>query len=246
MANLIIDAGNTATKVSVILSGRILSKQTTADFSLSNISSILKQYKIERAIVSSVINFPAVTLQELNKKADLLILDHNTPLPLKNKYKTPETLGKDRLACAAGLSLLYPKTNCLSVDLGTCAKFDFVSKGNAYLGGSISPGLLMRLQALSHYTAKLPLVEYQKTSKLIGQSTTESILSGVVLGMMAEIDGIIQAYRQKHPDLKVILTGGDLPVFKKIMSGKNYIFANPDLLMLGLNHILNYNESNKS
>lgn len=170
-------------------------------------------------------------------------LNEKTKLPLKNRYKTPGTLGKDRLATAVGANYLFPSRNVLAIDAGTCIKYDFVNSKNEYLGGAISPGLDMRFKALHHFTAHLPQLKKMKTANvnLIGRTTRDSILSGVQNGAIAEISGMIKCYQDKYENVHVILTGGDSVFIRTLVSEKNRIFAAPDLTLLGLNVILNYN-----
>lgn len=170
-------------------------------------------------------------------------LSGKTSLPVKNLYKTPETLGKDRIANAAGANYYFPGRNVLSIDAGTCIKYDFVNSENEYSGGAISPGLDMRFKALHHFTAQLPLIKKMKSGgeNLIGQTTKDSILSGVQNGVMAEISGIINQYRDKFKKVSVIITGGDSIFINTLVSKKNRIFAVPDLTLLGLNIILDFN-----
>ncbi len=163
-----------------------------------------------------------------------------TPIPLKNHYKSAATLGADRLAASIGAFTLHPNNNVLVIDAGTCVKCNFTNSKNEFLGGSISPGLAMRLRSLQHYTGKLPLVNFDDSfDKVIGQTTEESILSGVINGIAYEIDSFINDYKKNYPDLITILTGGDSAYFVKRL--KNSIFAEPELVLMGLNTTLEFN-----
>jgi len=168
-----------------------------------------------------------------------IILDNQTPLPIKNNYQTPETLGKDRLAAVTGAYQLYPGQNVLVIDAGTAVTYDFINHKGEYAGGSISPGLTMRFRALHTFTTRLPLLQAEEISYLTGCNTRESILSGVMNGLRIEIDGIIDQYSILWPSFQVILTGGDAKYFEKIL--KNSIFASPNLVITGLKLILDYN-----
>jgi type III pantothenate kinase len=161
------------------------------------------------------------------------------PLPIKILYATPQTLGVDRIAGSCGALQLFPGKNTLVIDAGTCITYDFTDSSKQYYGGSISPGLKMRFQAVHTFTARLPLVSPAENPELIGNSTETSIQSGIVNGTVAEIDGIIDRYRQKYPDLQVILCGGDGPFFENKL--KASIFASPDLVLIGLNSVLIHN-----
>jgi len=184
-------------------------------------------------------------VSDLKKLFPVLLLDEKTPVPFKSKYQTPSTLGNDRKANIAGAMKLFPGKDVLVIDVGTCLKTDFINEAGEYLGGSISPGLEMRFKSLKHFTARLPLVTYESFDELTGNSTKNSILSGVINGMMMEIEGFIEKYDLKYSNLSVILTGGDTYVFDKNL--KISIFVAPYLSLSGLNEILIYNvERNKS
>jgi len=241
--NLIIDVGNSSVKSAVFQGAKLLE---TYSCSLENFFEKFQQIKedhpkIRFSILSSVINETSEIEKALKSETQLFILDENTSLPFKNKYASPQTLGKDRLALVAAGALNYEKENLLIIDAGTCITFDFKNCSNEYLGGAISPGLQMRLKALHHFTAKLPLVELQENTALIGGSTENSILSGVINGVAAELDGIIDRYKADYKYLTIILTGGDTQILSKRV--KNSIFANPNFLLEGLNYILEFNKT---
>jgi type III pantothenate kinase len=165
-----------------------------------------------------------------------LFLDQYTPLPVFNAYSTPETLGKDRLANACGASALFPGEHVLVFDAGTCLKADLVTADRTYLGGSIAPGLTMRFKALHHYCPALPLISVSGESPLTGVSTETSIRSGVLNGMVAEITGLLNSYREAYPGVRAVLTGGDTPVLVNRL--QKDIFAVPGLTLHGLHAIL--------
>jgi type III pantothenate kinase len=171
----------------------------------------------------------------------VFMLDHKLPLPIKNNYGTPETLGVDRIAAVCGAQQIFPFQNCLVIDAGTCVTFDIIDKDGVYYGGAISPGMHMRFKAVHTFTARLPLISPVPEAKLIGDSTETSIQSGVINGMAAEMVGIIQRYQVKFNDLRVILCGGDTLFFENKL--KASIFASPELVLVGLNSILIYNVS---
>jgi type III pantothenate kinase len=159
-------------------------------------------------------------------------LNHNTKLPFTTPVGKPETIGADRLALAAAAVHYHPGKNNLVIGLGTCVTYNFINKFNEFIGGAISPGMEMRLKSLNQYTAKLPLIEADSNLPLIGYDTKTNILSGVVLGMAKEIDGFIDAYRQKFRNFNVVLTGGDIVYLASHL--KNKIFADPELIFKGL------------
>ena len=234
MLKLTIDQGNTTTKVALFKEEKLLQKISEVDF-----EDVLNYAKdADRVILSSVKS----KSEYLNLSHSYFInLDSNTPLPIENRYSTPRTLGKDRIALSVGAQHLFPGKDVLVLDMGTCLTYDFINAEGQYLGGSISPGLSMRFKALHHFTDGLPLVSPKDLPLLIGDTTDTSILSGVINGMFSEIDGIIQRYTINYPNINVIITGGDANFFDKGL--KNTIFASSDLLMIGLNKILDYNEA---
>ena len=176
----------------------------------------------------------------MQQRYAVFYLNHETKIPFLNKYATPETLGVDRIALISAAAKQYPQQNVLVIDAGTCITYDFLSAENEYLGGAISPGIAMRYKSLHTFTEKLPLLDANNPKILTGNSTTASIHSGVVNGVLYEIDGIISEYRKNYNNLTVILTGGDTHFLRD--SIKNDIFANSNFLLEGLNHILEYNK----
>lgn len=239
--NLIVDIGNTQTKLAVFEGGKMLFRvQVDSENIFKKIKEIQKKFKnISKAIVSSVGKTDLNDFESLEKDLYLLILDHETPLPFKNLYSTPKTLGIDRIALVCASVEKYPNKNVLIIDAGTCITYDFINANNEYLGGAISPGLRMRYKAMHNQTAKLPLLLPESSNSLIGDATDQAIHSGVYNGIVFEIDGFIEAYRKKNNDLTVILTGGDAKMLSKQL--KSSIFANSNFLLEGLNFILQFN-----
>jgi type III pantothenate kinase len=168
-----------------------------------------------------------------------LELNSETKLPFTNRYETPKTLGVDRLALVSASVQKYANKNVLIIDAGTCITYDFINQSNNYLGGAISPGIRLRYKSLNNLTANLPLLRTDKPKTITGNSTEASIHSGVVFGVVKEMDGIIDQYAEEYLDLTVILTGGDAKFLLNQL--KNSIFANSDFLLEGLNFILDYN-----
>lgn len=236
MNNLVIDIGNNFVKLAVFENTKLLrvQKQKIKD-------EIILEQEYDNVIVSSVSLGAEYFINKVNARNRKVIFDTKTLNPIKNKYKTPKTLGLDRLAGVIGASQMYPNKDVLVVDAGTAITFDFISKDKEYLGGTISPGLQMRFKALNILTSKLPIVDKKKYSNsLQGTTTEESIANGVVSGMIFEIEGYINEYKDKYPGLKTILTGGDAFFFDKKL--KSTIFADCDLVLKGLNEILMFNE----
>lgn len=245
--NLVIDAGNTLTKSALFSGNEIASFSSFEGISAESIKRTLELHpSVKNIILSSVVDHDKEISNFLNGKYHFIELSHDTSLPLENLYESPQTLGKDRLAAAVGANFIYRGQDVLAIDAGTCIKYDYVNANNQYMGGAISPGIEMRFKALNQFTDKLPLVQYKYFDQLIGRNTEGSILSGVMNGITEEVKGVIARYEQQYPDIKVVFTGGYLKFFEKSFNiggkGKSNIFADPFLVLKGLNHILNFNE----
>jgi len=239
--NVAIDMGNTRIKVGLFEKNELKKIDFFPAGSLGELNGLLTYNSIEKAVISTV-TIDTKPVVDLLKVKTGFILEYNsqTLLPIKNLYKTPHTLGGDRIPPVIAAWAQFPDSDVLVIDAGTCIKYNFLNKAGEYLGGAISPGLAMRFKALHTFTARLPLVEPdQEYDKLIGGDTHESILSGVQTAAVAEVEGIINRYKQQYPELKIMLTGGDQAFFEKRL--KNAIFADPYLVLKGLNIILNYN-----
>ncbi len=237
--NLVIDFGNTRVKAALFNGSTLV--EAKAYKSLKDLEADKTFYsKASKCIIGSVVNTDMQIASVVNHINTTIFFGSDTKVPLKNLYKSAATLGSDRLAAAVGAYSLYPQKNVLVIDAGTCLKFNFTNGNGEYFGGAISPGLQMRFKALQHFTDKLPLVPFNENfNKLIGETTEESILSGVLNGILQETDGIINEYKKLYPDLTIVVTGGDIDFFAKHL--KNRIFAHPHLVLLGLNEILIYN-----
>ncbi|RLD42268.1 MAG: pantothenate kinase [Bacteroidetes bacterium] len=241
MIRLILDFGNTFQKCAIFNDEKMISFQRFESINRSNLLNFVKEYpNIDSCILSSVIHTSSEIVDFLNKEFDFIELSDKTPLPILNKYKSPQTLGKDRLAAAVAVEYLGQGYNALSIDIGTAIKFDFVNKKKEYIGGSISPGLYLRFKSLHTFTAKLPLVDYNNFHALIGFDTETSILSGVMNGTIAEINTFIEEYKSEYSDLKIFITGGESIYFESYL--KSDIFAVSNLVLIGLNEILKFNE----
>jgi type III pantothenate kinase len=239
--NLIIDVGNTSVKLAVFKQEKLILKEIISLEKIQKeVDNIKQKYNdINNAIVSSVGNLKKSDVNYIKKYFKLIVLDASTKVPFRNYYKSPETLGVDRLALVSASVLQYPQQNVLIIDAGTCITYDFISKENKYLGGAISPGIRVRYQSLNNLTSNLPLLETKVPQSFIGNSTNESIHSGIINGILNEIEGTISKYDKKYKDLTVILTGGDSNFLSKRL--KSSIFANSNFLLEGLNYILEFN-----
>lgn len=240
--NLVIDIGNTRIKAALFQNNQIVGFEIyNSEQDLFNDTKFISQ--AQHAIIGSVINDLDVFYTNLNSIIPTLVFNVDTKIPITNLYQTAATLGSDRLAASIGAYFLHPNNNVLVIDAGTCIKYNFTNFENQYLGGGISPGIQMKFKALHQFTSKLPLVRpLNNDVDLIGANTESSILSGVLNGSLTEIDGIINQYKSCYHDLICILTGGDSEYLAKRL--KNSIFTHQNLVLKGLNDILNYNLEN--
>lgn len=236
---LIIDVGNTRVKAAIFLDDVL---QARHHFLLENfieeVGEFAGLYPVKKAIISSVGRLSEEQARSVQLRFPTIILSHKTSLPFKNDYGTPHTLGVDRIALVAAFAKAYPQKNGLIIDAGTCITYDFITAEGSYKGGAISPGLRLRYETLNNLTANLPLLEKQMPESIVGTSTREAIHSGVVQGVLLEIDGAINHYKEHYNVETVIITGGDAEFLAKRL--KNSIFAHSKFLLEGLNYILTY------
>lgn len=240
--NLAIDVGNTRLKLGVFNSRKLLlTKACHPENFLDSLSEISGSYpSITNCIVSAVGLFSEDLIVELQSRFEVLCLNHSMKVPFVNNYATPHTLGVDRIALVSAAAGQFPFQNVLVIDAGTCITYDFLSSENVYLGGAISPGIAMRYNSINTFTNKLPLLKPTCPEWIIGDTTANAIHSGIINGIIFEIDGFIEEYKGKYHNLTVILTGGDAHFLRDSL--KNDIFANSNFLLEGLNHILEYNQ----
>lgn len=236
--NLIIDRGNTRTKIALVNQGEIIHSDRFKGFDEETLYRYLSgQPKPLKAIYSSVADPMPSWLTRM--AFPVLEMSHELNFPFQLDYETPHTLGLDRIALAAAAMAKYPNKDVLAIDAGTCLTYDLIEASGVYRGGAISPGLNMRFLAMHSFTARLPLVKLKDDAPLIGRSTEGSLVSGGYNGMIAEVNGIIDSYKSRYPMLITIITGGDGHLFGNLL--KNSIFAAPNFLLDGLNNILEYN-----
>lgn len=237
---LIVDIGNTITKAAIFDGWEIICVRYLKSDELCAILDMGRQYKVSSAIISSVVKLGKNDVGIFDSlDAHVIRLSAATPVPIKNRYSTPETLGNDRLAAVIGANYLMPGRNLAVIDCGTCITYDFIDSDNCYFGGNISPGINMRLKALNAFTSRLPLVSAEGDVPELGDSTETAIRAGVIRGVEYEIKGYMAELSKKYKDLFVFLTGGDLFSFDTML--KNSIFADKFLVLKGLNRILEYN-----
>ncbi|MEO5783738.1 MAG: type III pantothenate kinase [Ginsengibacter sp.] len=244
-ATLCFDFGNTRLKCAVFDQASIREIILLENDSDETFEGLLKKYQPQKTILSSVIEHNPNIEKILSAASRFHKLSHQTKLPFTAPVGKPETIGADRLALAAAAVYFHAQKNNLVIGLGSCITYNFINKYNQFLGGSISPGMEMRFRSLQTFTAKLPLIKADPIAigwnfPLIGYDTKTNILSGVLLGMAKEIDGIIDEYARKLNNFNVLLTGGDAAYFARHL--KNKIFADPDLIFKGLYAISEYND----
>lgn len=238
--NLVIDIGNTHAKLAVFKNGAIHVQERIAAMALEgHVISLYERYPVENTIIANVSRLPEAVIGRVAAQYPVHVLTGNSKVPFKNNYRTPETLGVDRIALTAAASQRFPGKNILIIDAGTCITYDLLNAESEYSGGAISPGIYMRYRALHTFTGNLPLLEPGDFSGLTGNSTSESIHSGVINGICHEIEGVIARYEEKYPLLTVILTGGDAQFLSKRL--KNSIFVDQNFLMEGLHVVLEHN-----
>jgi len=238
--NLIVDIGNTRIKIAVFNTDELIYNEViTKEFFVKTVLNLIEKFNCKNAIISSVGILKKNEIDQIKAKIKVIELNITTKTPFFNKYDTPKTLGVDRIALVAAAVSKYQNQNVLIIDAGTCITFDFVTAEKKYLGGAISPGIEMRYKALNKFTKKLPLLTPKEVVSFIGTSTETCIHSGVINGVIGEIDSVVDKYRKKNKDLTVVLTGGDANFLSNRL--KNVIFANPFFLLEGLNTILTYN-----
>jgi type III pantothenate kinase len=240
MKNLIVDVGNTNTKLFLFdknsLAYKAIEPNDTQFFDMHILKQLHKE-AIENCIISSVNKLNDEKLKFFEENYNTVFFNNKMKLPIDICYKTPDTLGMDRVANVCGASVLFPDKNVLIIDAGTAITYDILENGRKYLGGNISPGILTRFKSLHTFTEKLPLLTINNSiDEIYGDSTENAIINGVQNGVKYEITGTINAFKKIYKDLTIVLTGGDTFFFEK--SFKMCIFVEPNLTAIGLNKIL--------
>jgi type III pantothenate kinase len=239
--NLIFDIGNSSTKMAVFAGHKKIRALRTRQFHCDELEKIFAPYlpEIDKVIVSTVRNTPEFVIDLATHGIPYVhVLSHKSKLPFKNEYETPETMGTDRIAAAAGACLHFPGKRVLIIDAGSAITYDYIA-GKAFKGGNISPGLSMRFKALHRFTGKLPLAATTEKFKPLGRNTTGAVTAGVINGVIFEINQYIRTFEEKHSGIEVILTGGDAGYLKSRI--KHKVTYMPDIVIDGLNYILEYN-----
>jgi type III pantothenate kinase len=248
--NLCIDQGNSRTKVALMTDeGKMINHFIYKSFSSADVERLFELYDITDSIISSVVNIEAAVVNTLSRNSQHFVLfDHNTPVPIVNRYETPQTLGQDRLAAAIGAKSLCPNENLLIIDAGSAITYDFVTAEGEYMGGNIAPGLKMRFTMLHRMTKKLPLVEAEEKEliPLFGKNTRDAIAAGVIRGVAYEVKGYMRTLHEKMPHFRTYLTGGHASyVLNNVRSSRSEqreIHYEKNLVLIGLNEILIFNK----
>ena len=239
--HLIIDIGNTSAKIAVFSQGEMKDMIRCSNQDLKELDAFCQTYHIRKGIWASVISLSEEVQQQLQQLPfSMMEFTYQTPIPIQNLYRTPQTLGVDRLAAVIAAYTIKPHYPALVIDAGTCITYDFIDEHGQYQGGNISPGMEMRFKALHDFTSKLPKVEVSGETPSYGYSTETAIRSGVIRGIEHEISGYIQHLKKNYPSLLVFLTGGNEFSFDTNL--KSGIFADGFLVLKGLNRILDYND----
>lgn len=237
MRIIVIDAGNTSIKLGSYEDTELRSAQRFGHNEIELLLNYIESQKPSKVVISSVIS-DAIS-KRIVDKYDAMIVDHGTPIPISNCYGSPQTLGMDRLCNAVAIAALMQTDYAVSIDIGTCIKFDLVGKKEGYIGGSIAPGIDLRYRSLNEYTEKLPLLSNKSATSLVGKNTETSIRSGVINGINSEIAGFVSQYESDFSGLTFFVTGGDSSYFD--IQSKNDIFADENLTLRGLFEIYRHN-----
>ena len=241
--NIVIDQGNTSAKVAFFYEYKLFTSFIFKPLTVDKLRKLLNKFSPSYGILCSVAEINLEITELLN--AALLkfyVFDQTLKLPVQINYKTPQTLGKDRVAAIVGAWRNHKNKNILVIDSGTAITYDLLDASGVYLGGNISPGMTIRFKALNKYTKRLPLIDEQGDLPKLGYDTETAIRSGVVGGIVKEMDAYINEYKKQYPGLLIFLTGGHSFYFETKL--KNSTFADGNLVLAGLNEILNYQNEN--
>ena len=245
MANLVIDIGNTFTKIAVFEGDNAVKFEKFSVVDIARLKQFLAGYSVKQVLISSVKRSRGEWELVLAGEIPTAYFNSGMAVNIKNHYNTPQTLGPDRLAAVTGARQLYPHNGNMVINAGSCITYDWVDADGNYYGGSISPGLNMRYKALNYYTSALPLISADDTFTAgFGNDTETAIRSGVQNGIKHELNGFIESCRKRDPEANIILSGGYGIFFDTLL--KNSIFApyiknEPYLVLEGLNAAIQNN-----
>ena len=250
--NLTIDNGNTSIKVAYFIGTQLVATSRFVRRDMRLLDRFISNYKPSSAIVcSTAATAASQRIDDLVRQRciHVLQLSHDTPMPITLAYRTPHTLGRDRIATAVGAWTMTRSVDAecdvLVIDAGTAITYDLITAGGCFLGGNIAPGVALRFKALHEHTGRLPLVDASGETPVVGYDTMTAIRSGVLLGLVGEIKNLIAQLRLNHPRLQVVITGGDGKLLHSLVGQENMIY-DEHLAAQGLNRILLYNETNET
>ena len=237
-SELILDVGNTRLKLGLFRKGRLTDQWSMAHGDSSDLTALLANASLDRIAFGSVGRTDPGLMAKLEEAAPVISITGASPSPVRTSYADPGSLGVDRLANVVGAAALFPQRAVLAVDLGTCVTYDLVDELAVHRGGIISPGMRMRSRAMHAFSARLPEVDPPEDGPFPGTDTAGSLAAGIHRGLLMELRGFVDEFRQQHPELAVVLTGGDAPRYARAM--KNGIFAHPSLTLIGLHALLHF------
>ena len=250
--NLTIDNGNTSVKVAFFIGTQIVATNRFVRRDVRLLERFISTYKPDTAIVCSTASSAAserIVQHTEQRCRRVMHLTHETPMPIRLGYHTPQTLGRDRIATAVGAWTIAQRLDSacdvLVIDAGTAITYDLVTAGGCFVGGNLAPGLSLRFKSLHEHTGLLPLVDPDGDTPVVGYNTETAIRSGVMLGMLGEIKSYINDIRLSHPNLMVFITGGDGRLVYTRLADKSLIYSE-HLAAEGLNRILLYNQANEN
>ncbi|MDQ3111309.1 MAG: type III pantothenate kinase [Bacteroidota bacterium] len=239
---LVLDFGNTALKAIMFRDGELFAQANLDAPTTDEILAFATSKPVKYAILGSVVNHSPDLIEELAPLFPLIIVGPRTALPIGNEYESKESLGYDRIAASVEAWQLFPNAPVLAIVAGTCITYNVVDAKGNFLGGAISPGLHMRMEAMHEKTKKLPLITLEGKHPLTGNNTETSLRSGTFNGTIAELEGMIYQYLKQYPGLNTVIGGGDASLLAEAL--KNGIFARPNLVAQGLYRILDYHVAN--
>jgi type III pantothenate kinase len=250
--NLTIDNGNTSVKVAFFIGPQVVATNRFMRRDVRLLERFISTYKPETAVVCSTASSAAS--QRIDQLVDqrcrsVIHLTHETPMPIRLGYQTPQTLGRDRIATAVGAWTVAQRldnaSDALVIDAGTAVTYDLINSDGCFVGGNIAPGLALRFKSLHEHTGQLPLVGVDGDTPVVGYDTETAIRSGVLLGLLGEVKSYIADLKLSHPNLMVFITGGDGKLLHSRLGEKDYIY-NEHLAAEGLNRIQLYNQANEN
>lgn len=252
IGNLTIDNGNTSVKVAFFIGTQVVATNRFMRRDVRLLERFISSYKPDPAVVCSTASTAAS--QRIEQLVDqrcrrVLHLTHETPLPIRLGYSTPQSLGRDRIATATGAwtiaQRLDNQSDVLVIDAGTAITYDLVTSDGCFVGGNIAPGVSLRFKSLHEHTGRLPLIDTDGDTPVVGYDTSTAIRSGVMLGILGEIRSYMADLKLSHPNLMVFITGGDGKMLHTRLGDKDIIY-NEHLAAEGLNRIHLYNQANEN